>query len=389
MQLIKFYNFNISDGEICLSYKDGEKNGNLIFELTPKIKVHNDLICIALSTLCGRGKYIQIEFDIPISNYAKKEIEEFCQASVILPESNELYDEIKSINLSNRENIALNFSGGFDSLAAKYLMPKNTILTSMDFGGRFAREGVFFRKFNTNIVKTNLLDTHLRYNSWSFMGISSILFSEYYNIKYITFGGILEASINNISNNPVAMKNITFPPLKAAGLINAPYTLGITEIGTAMTILHHSPELVEMSLDSLANPGESKKYRKQLITHIVSNKMNIGIKINKFDEPNHKLSFGKNFADDFLLFYFVKNLEKGLTLRLFDSIPDEIYELSEKSSFTFYERLNPNFLVNFPQELRGELLKNTSDVGIIPYTKQDWTELNEVLSILSKYHSIN
>lgn len=54
-----------------------------------------------------------------------------------------------------RTGCILNFSGGFDSLAALYLMPEDTKLVAIDFGGWFEREKEFFKQFHPYTLKTN------------------------------------------------------------------------------------------------------------------------------------------------------------------------------------------------------------------------------------------
>lgn len=382
--IIEFTQFHIDDGLVSCEYKDAEDGGDLIFELTPKIKPSNELIAIALSTLCGRGMYGKIKINLEISAKTMKDIADFCHAELVAIESNK-----ENNNRIKNNIITLSFSGGFDSLAAKYLMPADVKLVSMDFGGKFARERVFFSDFDTCIVKTNLLDTHLRKNSWSFMGIASILFSDYLGTNYHTFGGILEAGASNFSKNSPAAKNITFPPFVAADMINAPYVLGVTEVGTALILAHYAPELINASLTSLANQGEEKKYRKQILSSIVEKKKNLQLNLDSFDEPRRAvLAFGQNFAVDFLSFYFIKYAGLEIASKMLREIPEEVVVVSQKLSLAFFERVNTNFIENFPSELIGGLLDRLSEAGILPYTQFDWEELQEILLVLKKYHDI-
>ena len=382
MNTITFSQLIAINGYITCNYIDDIAKGILYFDLKPKINPGNDLIAIALSTLCGRGNYTSIHFDFPIQEKTIDKIKNFCHCPITA--SNVIKNKADITKTTN----ALSFSGGFDSLSAKYLMPSKTKLVSMDFGGKFSREKEFFLKFDTHIVTTNVLETHLKRNSWSFMGIAAILFSDYLSIKYHTFGGILEASPSNLADAPVAAKNITFPPFAAATMINAPYTLGITEIGTAMIMLKYAPDLVQLSLDSLANNGETKKYRKQLISSLVANQLNINFKINQFDTPNNKWSFGQSFADDFLAFYFLKHAGIDALSKMMVDIPEEIIQLSTKLSLNFFERINTVFLEYFPASLLPGLLEKAAYAKVIPYTRQDWDELNQVVGILKKYYKI-
>ncbi|MBS4200629.1 hypothetical protein KHA93_13405 [Bacillus sp. FJAT-49732] len=385
MSKITFTNFEISDGYISFHYKEelvGE-GGTIYFELVPGIRPKTDLIAIAISTLCAR-KYTSIHYDLQVSNSTVSAISKFTLANVTAKESLD-----NNIHRKRRNNVTLNFSGGFDSLAAKCLMPDDTSLVSMDFGGRFSREKTFFEKFDTYIVRTNLLETPLKDNTWSFMGIASILYSDYLGTDYQTFGSILEAGPNNFSDAPIAAKNVSFPPFKMAGMENAPYVLGLTEVGTLNVLGHHSPELIAESLDSLATPGEEKRYRKQVLSQIASNKIGINFGLNIIDRPARPhFKFGQNFAADFLSFYVIKNIGIEIASHTISEIPEEVQKLADKLNLDFYERVNPNFLVNFPKPLLAGLLSKLAEADVFPYTQKDWEEFYEIRNLLSIYYSI-
>lgn len=390
MSKILFTEFKIDKGFIEFKYTeiDGE-SGNIYFKLTPAIKPNEDLIAIALSTLCGR-KYSEIYYELNVSSKTIREISNFTLANVTVKKEKSI-NKKRTLSIFNKRkiNTTLNFSGGFDSLAAKYLMPDDTKLVSMDFGGKFERERIFFNKFNTCVVSTNLLETSLRHNSWSFMGIASILFSDYLKTDYHTFGSILEAGPNNFTKSPIASKNISFPPFKAAGMENAPYVLGLTEVGTVKVLAHFKPELVAESLDSLANPGEEKRYRKQVLATIYEQKNGVNLNLNIVTPPAAPhFKFGQNFAADFLSFYIIKNAGLEIALYTISEIPEEVIDTSNKLTLSFYEKINPNFLTNFPKPLLSNYLSKLGEVGILPYTAEDWEEFRTVRNILSKYYEI-
>src|SRR5699024_3891366 len=279
MNIITFDKFIIEPGYIECAYRDSlDEEGVLTFELSEPIVPRNDLIALSLSTLCGK-KYQQLNLELSISSEAKNNIERFTNSKLNV----ETYDQISHRRIK-RSNLTLNFSGGFDSLAALSLMPKNTMLVSMDFGGRFKREMNFIKKFNTVICKTNIIDTNFRKNSWTFMGIGSILFSDFLQTDIHTFGSILGASV--ISNSKKAAMNHNPIPFKAAKIENAPYVMPLTEAGTAKIALQSYPELIKDSLNSLANPKEEKRYRKQLLVNAVMKKHDLNIEIENVPEPS-------------------------------------------------------------------------------------------------------
>ncbi len=386
---ILFTKFNISNKQIAFEYVDDESKGNIYFKLFPAIIPSNDLIAHALSTLCARNNYEVVEFDLSISKESVDAISFFTQSKVRLTEG---VDNLLSPPQKNivKENIILNFSGGFDSLAAKLIMPSSkTKLVSMDFGGNFSREQRFFSQFDTCTVETNLLAFPIRKNSWSFMGIGSILFSEYLQADFYTFGGILEASRLNFDLNKTPRKNNSFPPFLAVGMENAPYTLGLTEIATAIIMLKEAPKLTLLSLQSVANDGEEKKYRKQLILYAVAQKLKMEnfITSDAFVLPINKVNFGQNFALDFLSFYLIKYLDISWLFNIYHQIPEEVISLSHKLSLCFYEKFNSNFLSCLPQSLQKDLMMTLIGLEIPPYSEIDWIEFREVIDLLDKLNN--
>lgn len=359
---------------------------SIYFTLNKDITVYNDLVALSLSTLCGRNNYSDIHMDLEISSYMFNKIRDFTLSNL---SARSLTDNIADYLQAQRNGVTLNFSGGFDSLSALCLMPKETNLVSMAFGGRFGREKGFFEKFDPIVVSTNIIETPLRSNSWSFMGIGSILTSSHYNTKFNTFGGILEASPNNFDKSPAAAKNVTFPPFSAAGMINAPYTLGLSEVATMHVIAQAMPDMVSESLDSLAEPGTEKRYRKQVLAEIMTARHGVQLNINKLPAPTKQhFSFGQNFAADFLSLYIIKHAGYDVASNTIMNIPHEFIALSEKLSLDFYERINTNFYLNLPKELKSHFYQKCMIYGLEPYTRNDWDEFLVVTNHLASHYKI-
>lgn len=338
----------------------------------------NELMALSASTLCGR-KYQKIHINLDIDFVCMKSIVELTQAIVTS----------KSVRNSSRlvgPNIGLNFSGGFDSLACRALLPPDTKLISLDFGGRFAREKEFFKDFNTNIITTNLLNTGLHKNSWSFMGIGSILLRDHLGLGTYTFGGILEASPANMMPN-YNYSNPGFPPFTGSGMSPAPVAIGLTEVGTVKVLARYCPDLVGGSLKSVANPNEAKLYRKFLLARAAEDLEGARFDLPEVDRPIQPwFSFGQSFADDFLSFYIIKNLGYNTLENAISNIPEEVIFLSKKLSLKFYERFNPAFYLSFPISIKEKTYSRLISAGIDPYTEQDWHELNEIRKVLVKFY---
>lgn len=360
---------------------DGGATEDFWFEFSRPTMSPDDNIALALSTLCGRN-FSAIHFDFPISTRAVRQLQEFTLAKITAVATRE------PSTPAPRSGTTLSFSGGFDSLAAMCLMPTDTHLVSMDFGGRFSRERAFFETFPTLRVSTNVLETGLHRNSWSFMGIGAILSAEHTRSEFHTFGSILEAGPDNMRVNPANAKNAAFPPFKAAGYQNAPFVAGLTEIGTLIVLAKYMPDHIAASLTSLATPGEEKLYRKQVLTNVVAERLGISIPLQETPKPpKPHFRYGQNFALDLLSLYVARYAGEETASGLVADIPGEAVTLAKKLSMTFFERANTTLLSNFPAPLMGGLADKLSRADISFYTETDWVEYAQVRAFLAQYHS--
>lgn len=104
-----------------------EKMDVLQFEFSKKFVPSNESIATALVTLCGKT-YAEVYIDLEIAKNVYDGINDFVGGNL----------KVKNITADRKfvkkQNFTLNFSGGFDSLAALLLMPHNTNLVSVDWG---------------------------------------------------------------------------------------------------------------------------------------------------------------------------------------------------------------------------------------------------------------
>ncbi|MBQ2801073.1 MAG: hypothetical protein IJF03_06770 [Lachnospiraceae bacterium] len=288
-----------------------------------------------------------------------------------------------------RTGCILNFSGGFDSLAALYLMPEDTKLVAIDFGGWFEREKEFFEQFNPYTLKTNFRQEKLDRNSWTFMGIGAILYAEALNARENVFGTILEATPKHFVKKPNAAYNGNTTPFLYAGLHDVRYTNGLTEVGTALVVSHYAPEMADRSLKSLSNPKTEKRYRKELLLDIVCEKFNRKVEFERTEAPDKKIAFGTNLAVDFLCLYILKNRGMQVANGTVSDIPQEAVEFVATHELKFYERLNCEFVSGTTfssDEARGEFMNKVLKAGVLPYTEMDYAEFREVANFLNTYH---
>lgn len=385
MLKIIFDSFQKSLGKIVFHIKTFEdnlllKNDEIFFKFSENFEVNDNLLAIALSTFCG-FKFDYIYFDLFIHEDTVKNISSFTRSNV----------ECKGFNNEeflnkNYDKIALNFSGGLDSLAAKFLLGDYAELISVSF---FGNEYDFFKKFNPHILDTNFRQLGYAENHWTFMGVGTILFSDFLNLRYHTFGTILEAFHLHVTLEYSSKDYFIEPPFHLAGLNDIKFIQGLTEIGTALISSVSYPYLINDSLISLAMPGTEKRYRKQLIIQILKEKFNLDNVFIELTEPpaeNKRLKWGNDFALDFLSLYILKHAGIQETNNIMLNIPEDAINFVETHNLDFYEKFNTNFLNNLPNCIKPVIAKNLLNAKIGMYNQRDFNELHEVIVFLSKYH---
>ena len=384
MLKIVFDTFNISPGNITFhakTYDDGNliKDDEIYFKFSREMEVNDNLIAISLSTFCAQ-KYDEIYMDLAIHEDTISNISSFTRAKV----TSKIIDNNEFI-VGNKNNMALNFSGGFDSLAEKFLLGDLAELVSIAF---FSSETNFFKKFSPHILETNFRQLGYNANTWTFMGVASVLFSNSLNIKYHTFGTVFESYYLQASRN-FSLRDVFYSiPFNYADIQDVKLIHAITEIGTALIVCRAYPYLVNDSLASLSVPGTEKRYRKQLIIQALQKKFDLNVYLELTEPPveERRLIWGENYVVDFLGLYILKYMGIDETSYILRNIPNEAIDFVNNNSLEFYEKFNPDYLNNIPKQFKSEIVKNLSIVEIYPYNQKDYDDLNSVLKFLSKYH---
>lgn len=376
---IEFSDFGIDDASVLgFTAKDEQRESLLTFVMPERFMPAGDLIGLAISTMAGK-KYDDIAIDLPLSPpHIQRVIGEVCDANVTAPVA-----EGGALPVAGGHNGSLNFSGGFDSLAALMTLPKDTRLISLDFGGNFQRETDYFQRFHPTTLKTNFRTEGFANNSWSFMGIGSILLRDYLEIDTYGFGSIIEASPWNVrqtrpSNNPHRWYG-------EAELKQLNPVQGLTEVGTVMLLAEHCPEQIRDSLVSLAGPGSEKLNRKIVLLNIVADRFDYRLR-GEMDRAVPHFNFGKSFATDFLILYIIKNGGVGLARQLVGKIPEEVVSFVTQHRLDFYERVNPSFYEDVPLASKRLIYEKCLQAGIVPYTENDWADYRSVARLLSAWH---
>lgn len=379
MTAIRFSNLEVSPRRISLRAVY-EETVDLWFKFDRDVEVSSTQVALAMATLSGT-KYDQVEFDFEVDARAIQTIAKATRAEVVATPTEQ------SRPIASDSGNVLSFSGGFDSLSAWRLMPSDTHLVSLDFGGWFEREAEFFRDFDTLVITTNARSeptrkTPLTRNHWSFMSIGSILAAGHFNARYHTFGQILAESMTRAPRTVS-----TLPVLSELGYREAGYSRGLTEVGTASVILQSDPHRVLESLKSLAGPRDRKLYRKSALSSIVASELGMDINVPPMDfERSPRITFGDDYASSLAALYCIAKNHANSIEGLFESIPEEAWSLAKSSSFDFMEKMCWDAYDDFPQALRPGLWQKLLQYGFEPYTERDWDEVKVTRELLAKYH---
>lgn len=368
------------------SYEDNVliKQDELFFEFSEEVSVNDNLIAIALCTCC-RNKYDEIYFDLALHDKTIENIYEYTQAKV----TSKIINNEEFIN--ERNNISLNFSGGFDSLAAKILLGDIIDLVAINFTGGYIREYNFFKNFKPYIVTTNIrqLGYSNEENDWTFMGIGSILYSDFLNLNYQVFGTTLDSTPYNGIKEISLTKEFVSYPFNYAGIGDLKIIPCLTTIGTALVVCNTLPYLINDSLVSLSYPGSRKRYLKQSIIKILIKRYNLKyIYIESVEPPIEITPWGNDFTVDFITLYVLKHLGFDETSKIVNNIPENVLNFVETHSLEFYEKYNTNFLNNVPEKIKLILIKNLTESKIYPFNENDFQEFNEVMKLLGEYYPI-
>lgn len=379
MSKVKISDVGVNDRNLLgISLTDDTGVHEIEFSLPERFVPSTDLIALSMGPLLGQ-KYDHVEFDLPITDRTKSNLSKILQADVTASRL-----ALPSSAPAGKKH-GLNFSGGFDSLAALALMPENHELISLDFGGSFKRERQFFEQFETNIISTNFRELGFAKNHWTFMGIGAILLRDYLELDSYSFGSILEASPWNFKQKHFT--NAAQPIFASADLKQYNPVLGLTEVGTVMILAKLMPEYLKGSLESLAAPKSEKLNRKILLLNIVQEIFNddFGIVATQ-DSIEPRIKFGNSLASDFLILYIMKNLGRDRAQQLVGEIPLEVDEFIKLKTLKFYEKNNSIFSDSWTLDTKQFVSERLLRSGITPYGESDWKEYRETVKFLSKWY---
>lgn len=371
---IAFTDIDVSKDGYLRCNVNRESSKELWIELPYSFKPEPDLIAAAYAALCGTA-FDDIEIDLPLGSGLADVIERSCQASLT-------YRPGKDIRRKLGQAQALNFSGGFDSLAAKEIMP-DAHLVSLDFGGRFSREVEFFSRFRPLTFRTNLVDLGLNKYSWTFMGIGSVLLTDELDLRSYGFGSIQAGSLPRLFTQPLDQHKLGLAGANSLGLVVENPVAGISEIGAIQIAATNSPTLVLDILRSVALPNEDKFQRKYQMLEVVNKDLNLNFYLTEEPKITKLPKWGDSFARDLASLAVARKLGVEAISRSYkNGIPSTVSEKLNDLSLTFMERFNPHAYGGVRKDILADWYSRLIKNGIQPYTRQDWIDAATAMKLL-------
>ncbi|EPJ8754200.1 MAG: hypothetical protein ACTMIS_02810 [Pseudomonas putida] len=285
------------------------------------------------------------------------------------------------------DDVYLCFSGGFDSIAAKAILPASTHLISNEFGGAFEREALFFKQFHTQILQWDLRrarpEGKMKFNEsidWRFMLAPGLLFKKENKPIALATGTILEASPFWYSGNvkPEFQSYSNFGFGGEVSIIN-PVSC-ISEYATTLIAARVlTPDFLRKSLDSLAPVKSVKRFRKEVLIALAEGK---AIPTPHLDMPKH--IFGRGFSDDVIALYLVWKLGRDwVNLNYCSNIPAH----SEYLDMSFFEKIHTNNLNCFNSQDKQNILNNLQRFELSEYDKDDYLNITKSMELRQAFLS--
>lgn len=278
------------------------------------------------------------------------------------------------------------FSGGFDSVAANYLLGESSKLISIDFSGEFSREATFFKKFNPINFKWTLRGKQphnkIIFNEnldWRFLIAPATLLQKENPVCILT-GTILEASPFWFSGQ----KRADFSTYSQSTLGTGATVIGpvssISEYGTTLIANYClSKDELEESLTSLAAPQSFKLYRKKVLLSII-NQDNLP----KRPEIIKKHFFGSSFGEDIVALYVAWKIGGEWAKKNYvDNLPDGWGEIDMQ----YFERINIENMKLIDCKFRDFLVGRMKDLGLSFCDNDDLNNIEKTKNFIARFHA--
>lgn len=354
---------------------------HLHFSVPDGFRAHCDLVATAVAPLLGRS-YAHITFDFPVSEPVRIQVEARTRAKVVSAGAQEVRQP--------GTRLALNFSGGMDSLAAWLLAPDETVRLAVDFGRWFRRERGSFELLAPDVIcSTDFRAKGYGLTDWLSMGAAATLFADHLDLASVGFGSHLAASPSYLRPRGLEPGDATASLISAAGLRDGTLTRGLTEFGTSLIFDRYAPGVADNSLSSVARSGSAKMFRKRLIyDSAVAFRGGPRVDIEHRRLPHRKIQLWQSYGMDFAMIILMA-LYPPEFVRRFIKEPDMgVLEAASDIRPDFAFRCNPMFVQQIPPRLRNTVVQRMAAADIEMYGDADWVEYEKLRRILAGHYTL-
>jgi cyanophycin synthetase len=377
----------LKTGQLEISYKEDDFLKVHTYETPLDFFISSDSL-VALIVACRPKAITSAAFSFPVSKNAifllNRDFKITVESESI--EENIVFGAAPSMGaLPSRSNRYLSFSGGVDSLAARYLIGQDAGLISIDYGENFRRESEFFTKWQPIVVKTDFRSKPFNESiDWRFMSSGALLLSDYLGIETVMFGTILEAApfwFNTIYRS-VFEETKHYQSFALARVNSGQAVTALSEYGTTKVAYCYGDEILTASIKSAANDNTSKKLRKLLLGKIVTGET---ITEDWIKENSTEIipKSGSSFAGDILGLYFAWKVGADLTDRYILRMDEDFSKFAETADMGFFEKYNQFNLSSTPSDLKRKFVGIYENIGILPYDESDISALQAVRGFLA------
>lgn len=333
-----------------------------------------DVIATSYAMLCGR-EFDEVTIDLPLGPQQVKTFEESLRAKI---------NHTPGRDVRRRQGVGngLNFSGGFDSLAAMSILD-DPHLISLDFGGSLAREREFFERFDPYIFSTNLIKLRLHRYSWQFMGLGSILLRDELQLGSYSFGSIMAGALPRLLTRSLNQGTSGIPVANALGMKRTNPVAGISEIAAIRIVAMNHPNLLMDALMSVAAPHEGKFQRKYQMLEAVISHLGLPMKMPMVPDRIANVVWGSSFAADLASLFVIQELGAEYIAPTFENgIPENVIEGMKNIDLSFMQRFNPQAYEGVDLHVLADLQSRMVKHGITPFWRKDWEEATKVVRLL-------
>ena len=371
----------VVDGQLVIGLTTKHQRDHLHFSVPEGFRAHSDLVASAVAPLLG-SSYAHITFDFPVSEPVRMQVAARTRAEVVSIGAEDVRQP--------GTRLALNFSGGMDSLAAWLLAPDEMVRLAVDFGRWFQRERKSFEPLAPDVIcSTDFRAKGYGQTDWLSMGAAATLFADHLDLSSVGFGTHLAASPLYLRPRGWEPRDPTAPLISAAGLRDGTLTRGLTEFGTSLIVDRYAPGVADDSLSSAARSGSAKMFRKRLIyDSAVAFRGGPRVDIENRRPPYRKIQLWQSYTMDFALIVLMALYPPQFVRRFINKPESGILEAASDIRPDFAFRCNPMFVQQIPPHLRDTVVQRMTTADIEMYGDADWVEYEKLRRILASHYTL-